>query len=201
MTLDNATMTVRVHPSALVESEAIGEGTRVWAFAHILPGAIIGRNANIGDHAFIEGGAVIGDNVTVKNYVAVWDGVTLADDVFVGPHVAFTNDRYPRSPRMESARSRYTRRERWLCRTVVQRGCSIGANATILPGLTLGAFSFIAAGAVVTRDVPPFALMQGTPAVHAADVCGCGRRLSGSYRESPCEHCGEVPADRLAHAP
>jgi UDP-3-O-[3-hydroxymyristoyl] glucosamine N-acyltransferase len=110
------------HPTAVVESEAIGEGTRIWAWAHVLPGARIGAHCNVGDHAFIESGAVLGDNVTLKNHVCVWEGVTLEDDVFVGPHAAFVNDLHPRSPRMAEVRDRYTDKEQWLVRTVLERG-------------------------------------------------------------------------------
>ncbi|MEX2315992.1 MAG: acyltransferase [Pirellulales bacterium] len=184
------------HPAALVESDQIGVGTRVWAFAHVMAGAVVGGHCNLGDHAFLESGATIGNNVTVKNNVCVWSGVTLEDDVFVGPNVSFTNDRYPRSPRMAQVAARYERPERWLLPTVVERGASIGANATILPGIRLGRYSMIAAGALVTADVPPFALMVGSPARRVACVCRCGRKLSGSYRAATCEHCGEGPEFR-----
>ena len=186
------------HPTAIVESSQIGSGTRVWAYAHILAGAKIGSNVNIGDHAFVEGGAIIGDNVTIKNAVCIWSGIAIEDDVFIGPSVTFTNDRHPRSPRMDSARQRYASPENWLSTTVVKRGCSIGAAATICPGLVLGEYSMIAAGAVVTRDVTPFALVMGVPAIQRADVCTCGHELADMYDNSTCEHCGETPAVRLA---
>ena len=113
-----------VHPTALVESESVGEGTRIWAFAHILARAVIGQNCNIGDHAYVEGGAYVGDNVTVKNSVCVWEGVRIEDDVFVGPGVTFTNDRYPRSPRMSQTRHRYDDKSQWLLTTTVERGAT-----------------------------------------------------------------------------
>jgi UDP-2-acetamido-3-amino-2,3-dideoxy-glucuronate N-acetyltransferase len=185
-----------VHPTALVESDQVGSDTRIWAYAHVLAGARIGRRCNVGDHAFVESEAVIGNNVTLKNGVCVWDGVTLEDDVFVGPNVAFTNDRYPRSPRMARAGERYTCPSRWRLTTVVERGASIGANATILPGVRIGRYSLIAAGAAVTRDVEPFALMVGAPARQVGDVCRCGQRLSGSFRTTTCPHCGETPEVR-----
>lgn len=181
------------HANALVETDAVGSGTKIWAFAHLLAGAQVGSNCNIGDHVFIEGGAVVGNNVTLKNNVCIWDGVVIEDDVFVGPNATFTNDRMPRSPRMPEAAARYARREDWLCRTVVRRGCAIGAGATLLPGIELGSYSFIAAGAVVTRDVPPFALMIGSPARHRGDVCRCGHRLPKSSTNSRCRQCGETP--------
>jgi UDP-2-acetamido-3-amino-2,3-dideoxy-glucuronate N-acetyltransferase len=184
------------HPAALVESEEIGPGTRVWAFAHVMRGARVGCRCNIGDHVFIEAGAVIGNNVTLKNNVCVWSGVTLEDDVFVGPNATFTNDRFPRSPRMQEAATRYETPERWLLPTVVERGVSIGANATIVPGVRLGRYSMIAAGALVTADVPPFALMVGAPARLAGYVCRCGQKLLGSYRITACDACGETPTMR-----
>ena len=184
------------HPAALVETDVIGAGTRVWAFAHVMRGARVGSNCNLGDHAFVESGAIVGNNVTLKNNVCVWAGITLEDDVFVGPNATFTNDRYPRSPRMREAATRYETPERWLALTVVERGVSIGANVTIVPGLRLGRYSMIAAGAVVTADVPPFALMVGAPARLAGYVCRCGQKLFGNYRTTTCDACGETPQMR-----
>ena len=141
------------HPAALVESSAIGRGTRVWAFAHVLPGAVIGEDCNICDHVFVENDVRVGDRVTIKCGVQLWDGVTLEDDVFVGPNATFTNDAFPRSKQYPQA----------FARTVVKRGASIGANATLLPGITVGQNAMIGAGAVVTRDVPPNAIVTGNP--------------------------------------
>lgn len=154
---------VFVHEQGICESETVGEGTRIWAFAHVLPGARVGAECNICDGVFVEGGAVIGDRVTVKCGVQLWDGVELEDDVFVGPNATFTNDPMPRS-------------RQWLDeypRTVVRAGASIGANATILPGLEIGLGAMVGAGAVVTRSVPPHAIVVGNPA-----------RIQG-YAESP----------------
>jgi UDP-2-acetamido-3-amino-2,3-dideoxy-glucuronate N-acetyltransferase len=184
------------HPAALVESEEIGPGTRIWAFAHVMRGARLGRDCNVGDHTFVESGASIGNNVTLKNNVCVWMGIVLEDDVFVGPSAMFTNDRFPRSPRMPEARERYSRPEHWLLSTVIERGVSIGANATILPGVRVGRYSTIAAGALVTADVPPFALMVGAPARQVGYVCRCGQRLAGGYRTATCLECGETPEMR-----
>jgi UDP-2-acetamido-3-amino-2,3-dideoxy-glucuronate N-acetyltransferase len=142
------------HPSALVESETIGARTRIWAFAHVLPGARIGEDCNICDGVFVEGKAVVGDRVTVKCGVQLWDGVELEDDVFVGPNVTFTNDRFPRSRVYPDA----------FLQTRVCRGASLGANATILPGLTIGRRAMVGAGAVVTKNVPAHAIVVGTPA-------------------------------------
>jgi UDP-2-acetamido-3-amino-2,3-dideoxy-glucuronate N-acetyltransferase len=147
-------VTFFVHPDGRCETDAVGEGTRVWAFAHVLPGAVIGRDCNICNGVFIENDVVVGDRVTVKCGVQLWDGVTLADDVFVGPNATFTNDLFPRSKS----------HERPLLRTVVATGASVGANATILPGLTIGAMAMVGAGSVVTRDVPPGAIVRGNPA-------------------------------------
>lgn len=143
-----------VHEKGLCESTEIGVGTRVWAFAHILPGATIGAGCNICDGVFIENDVRLGDNVTVKCGVQLWDGVTLESDVFVGPNATFTNDLRPRS-------KIYPERFE---RTVVERGASIGANATILPGIRIGRDAMIGAGAVVTRPVPPNAIVVGNPA-------------------------------------
>jgi UDP-2-acetamido-3-amino-2,3-dideoxy-glucuronate N-acetyltransferase len=187
---------MKIHPQALVETDQIGIGTNVWAFAHIMKGAKIGSNVNIGDHAFVESGAYVGNNVTVKNQVCIWEGITIEDDVFIGPRVTFTNDRYPRSPRMPEAIARYAERGNWLATTLVRKGCSIGAAATICPGLELGAYSVIGAGAVVTRNVPAFALMLGTPARQAGVVCSCGQPLDGEFDVALCRFCGETGAMR-----
>jgi acetyltransferase-like isoleucine patch superfamily enzyme len=185
------------HPTAIVESDAIGDGARIWAFAHVLPGARIGANCNIGDHAFVESGAVLGNNVTLKNHVCVWEGITLEDDVFVGPHVAFVNDLYPRSPRMALAQKRYADKEQWLVKTVLERGCSVGANATILGGIRLGQYCLVAAGSVVTRDVAPFALVAGSPARRIGTVCRCGKKIADSAFAMSCPACA---AGELARA-
>lgn len=179
------------HPNALNESDTVGLGTRIWAFAHVMLGAQVGDNCNVGDHAFIETGASVGNNVTIKNHVCIWEGVTIEDDVFLGPHVVFTNDQYPRSPRMKEVAQRYSQSENWLRQTVVELGCSIGANATILPGLRLGAHSMIAAGSIVTRDVKPHALVMGNPARQVGFVCLCGTTIETQI-EMNCRECGTL---------
>lgn len=147
---------VFVHERAIVEPGArIGAGTRIWAFAHVLGGAVIGRDCNICDQTFIENDVVIGDRVTIKCGVQVWDGVRLDDDVFVGPNATFTNDLFPRSKHYPEK----------ISETHVSRGASIGANATILAGRTIGERAMVGAGAVVTKDVPPYAIVVGNPAV------------------------------------
>ena len=130
----------RFHPTAIVESAQIGKETRIWAFAHVLDGAVVGDNCNLGDHVFVEGGACVGNNVTLKNNVCVWNGITIEDDVFVGPGVTFTNDLYPRSPRMLKVRDKYSHTDNWISTTKVRRGATIGAAATVLPGVELGLY-------------------------------------------------------------
>lgn len=142
------------HKSALVETDNVGDNTRVWAFVHILPGAVIGKDCNICDHVFIENDVIVGDRVTIKCGVQLWDGIHLEDDVFIGPNATFTNDMFPRSKKYS---------EKFL-QTVVKKGASIGANATILPGLIIGQEAMVGAGAVVTRDVPAGTLVLGNPA-------------------------------------
>ena len=141
------------HDNALVESEDVGKGTRIWAFSHVLPGAKIGKDCNICDHVFIENDVVIGDRVTIKCGVQIWDGLRVADDVFIGPNATFTNDLNPRS-----------RQNFELLTTTVEQGASIGANSTILPGVTIGSGAMVGAGAVVTKDVPEKAVVFGNPA-------------------------------------
>ena len=143
-----------LHDFALLESQHIGAGTRIWAHAHILQGARIGTNCNICDQTFIENDVVIGDRVTVKSGVHIWDGVYIEDDVFIGPGVSFTNDRFPRSRQYPEA----------LMAIRICRKASIGANATLLPGITIGENAMVGAGAVVTKDVPPNAVVYGNPA-------------------------------------
>jgi len=142
------------HQTALVESIQIGEGTRVWAYAHILPGAQIGRDCNICDHTFIENDVIIGDRVTIKCGVQLWDGLRVEDDVFIGPNATFTNDRFPRSAQHLAEYPR----------TVIKRGASIGANATLAPGIVIGEMAMVGAGAVVTHNAPPHSKLAGNPA-------------------------------------
>lgn len=165
------------HAQALVETEHIGSGTRIWAFAHVMKGARVGRDCNIGEGAFIEGGARVGDGVTIKNGALVWEGVTLENGVFVGPGVLFTNDLRPRSPRLPQAKSRYEDKGGWLVPTLVQRGAALGAGAVILAGVTIGEYATVGAGALITKDVPSYALVLETNK-RVGWVCECGRSLS-----------------------
>lgn len=153
-------MTYFVHSQGLCETTDVGEGTRIWAFAHVMSGARIGAECNIGDHAFLENDVVIGDRVTVKNGVQLWDGLRVGDDVFIGPNATFTNDPFPR-------RKVY---EHEIAVTRVEEGASIGANATILPGVTIGSRAMVGAGSVVTCDVPANAIVAGNPARVVGDV-------------------------------
>jgi UDP-2-acetamido-3-amino-2,3-dideoxy-glucuronate N-acetyltransferase len=161
---------VFVHPKGLCESDRVGPRTRIWAFAHVLPGAEVGADCNVCDHVYVEGGARLGNRVTVKNAVLVWDRVTVEDEVFLGPNVVFTNDL---APRVGFKKSRDQ-----LVPTLVRRGATVGANATVLSGITIGEHAFVAAGAVVVRDVPAHALVAGNPARRIGWACACGRRLA-----------------------
>ena len=144
-----------LHPQGICETDKVGEGTRIWAYAHVLPGAVLGAECNICDHVFIENDVIVGDRVTVKSGVQLWDGIRLEDDVFIGPNVTFTNDPFPRSKK---------HLEKYQI-TTVRKGASIGGNATILPGITIGSMAMVGAGAVVTTDVPPNAIVYDNPAI------------------------------------
>lgn len=149
-----------IHKLSDVQSSNIGEGTRIWQFSVILSEALIGKDCNICAHTFIENDVVIGDRVTVKSGVYLWDGLTIEDDVFIGPCVAFTNDKKPRSKKYHHE----------YMRTILKKGASIGANATILPGITIGEGAMIGAGAVVTKDVAPFTVVTGNPAKFLKEI-------------------------------
>ncbi len=180
---------VFTHSHAIVETSNIGEGTRIWAFSHVMKGATVGADCSIGEHCFVEAGAQIGNNVTVKNCNMVWEGIVLEDGVFVGPNVIFTNDRYPRSPRLPEAKHRYTDHN-WLVPTVVRHGASIGGGAVIVAGSTIGEFALVAAGAVVTREVPSYAIVAGNPARLRGWVCQCGTGLHFDEADATCPECG-----------
>jgi UDP-2-acetamido-3-amino-2,3-dideoxy-glucuronate N-acetyltransferase len=172
-----------IHESAYVDDGAkIGTGTKVWHFCHVMPGAVIGERCSLGQNVVVMNGTRIGNNCKIQNNVSIYEGVELEDDVFCGPSMVFTNVLNPRS---------HVSRKHEYQRTLVRRGSSIGANATIVCGVTLGEYSFVAAGAVITKDVLPYALMVGVPARRAGWMCQCGERLldSGVGR---CAACGTV---------
>jgi len=170
------------HESSYVDDGAvIGNGTKIWHFSHVMPGAVIGERCNLGQNVVVMPGTRIGNNVKIQNNVSIYEGVELEDDVFCGPSCVFTNVMNPRShvPRKNEYR-----------RTLVKRGGSIGANATIICGVTLGEYAFIGAGAVVTADVPAYGLMVGVPARRVGWMCQCGERLHPSAGRAACDVCG-----------
>ena len=170
------------HESAYIDDGAvIGKGTKIWHFSHVMPGAVIGERCNLGQNVVIMSGSTLGDNVKVQNNVSIYEGVTLEDDVFCGPSCVFTNVINPRSH--VSRKSEYKP-------TLVRRGASIGANATVVCGVTLGMYCFVGAGAVVTADVLPYALVVGVPARRVGWMCRCGERLAVAGGAARCPACG-----------
>lgn len=175
------------HPQALVDSGEIGSQARIWAFAHVMEGARIGARCNVGEHAFIEGGARLGDRVTVKNGVSVWTGVVVEDDCFLGPHCVFTNDMNPRAYIKKGPEA--------LLPTLVKHHATIGANATIVCGNTIGAYALVGAGSVVIRDVPAYGLVVGNPARQIGWICNCAQKLplkasAAIGNRTRCGNCG-----------
>jgi UDP-2-acetamido-3-amino-2,3-dideoxy-glucuronate N-acetyltransferase len=171
-----------VHSSSFVDEGArIGRGSKIWHFSHVMAGAVIGERCNLGQNVVVMPGTRIGTNVKIQNNVSIYEGVELEDDVFCGPSCVFTNVINPRSH--VSRKSEYRK-------TLVRRGSSIGANATIVCGITLGEYSFIGAGAVVTHDVLAYALMVGVPARRIGWMCRCGERLAVSAGRAQCAACG-----------
>jgi UDP-2-acetamido-3-amino-2,3-dideoxy-glucuronate N-acetyltransferase len=175
---------VFVHESSYVDQGAqIGPGTKIWHFCHIMPGAVIGERCNLGQNVVVMPGARLGNNVKVQNNVSIYEGVELEDDVFCGPSCVFTNVLNPRS---------HVSRKHEYQKTLVRRGSSIGANATIVCGVTLGEYAFIGAGAVVTSDVPAYSLMVGVPARRVGWMCQCGERLPVNAGPRSCAACGST---------
>jgi acetyltransferase-like isoleucine patch superfamily enzyme len=176
-----------VHPTAEVSKDAaVGAGTKIWHQCQVMAGARIGADCKLGKCVYVDLGVRIGDRVKIQNGISVYKGVTVEDDVLLGPHMVFTNDLYPRA-----FNDSYE-----ILPTLVKRGASVGANATIVCGVTLGEYCMVGAGAVVTSDVPPYALVVGNPARVIGYVCACGQRLSVDYknrRDGPvkCGRCGK----------
>lgn len=171
------------HPTAVVDEGArVGKGTKIWHFCHVSATSVIGERCVLGQNVYVGPNVRIGNNVHIQNNVSVYEGVTLEDDVFCGPSMVFTNVRDPRAAFPRASSAEYER-------TLVKRGASLGANCTVVCGVTIGEHAFVAAGAVVTKDVPPYALVVGVPARLAGYVCACGERL-GKIKEGARVTCG-----------
>jgi UDP-2-acetamido-3-amino-2,3-dideoxy-glucuronate N-acetyltransferase len=176
------------HESAVIDAGAvIGSGTRIWHFCHVMPGAVIGERCVLGQNVVVMPGTRIGNNVKIQNNVSIYEGVELEDDVFCGPSMVFTNVTFPRSHVIRKGQY-----ERTLCK----RGATIGANATVICGATLGRFAFVGAGAVVTKDVKDHALVVGNPARQVGWMCQCGERLRLAAGEGRCARCGTAYLER-----
>lgn len=171
---------MKAHLSSDVQSVKIGKNTVIWQYTVVLPRAVIGDNCNINAHCFIENDVEIGDNVTVKCGVFIWDGITIENDAHIGPNVTFTNDIYPRSKHNFE-----------LARTIVKKGASLGANSTIIAGITIGEYALIGAGSVVTKNIPNNTLWMGNPARQTAYVCNCGHKLDKVL------HCANCNSDYI----
>lgn len=176
-----------IHPTAEVSADAvIGVGTKIWHQCQVMPGARIGAHCKLGKSVYVDSGVKIGDRVKIQNGISVYKGVTVEDDVLLGPHMAFTNDLYPRAFNDDFE----------IVPTLVRKGASVGANATVVCGVTLGNYCMVGAGAVVTMDVPDYALVVGNPARVVGYVCACGKRLNVDYKkrktgEVNCDRCGK----------
>ena len=168
-----------IDKTSIVKTDKVGERTRIWQYVVILDDVEIGEDCNICSHCFIENGVRIGNRVTIKNGVQIWQGIKIEDDVFIGPNATFTNDLYPRSRNYDFKPAQ----------TIIKRGASIGANSTIVAGVTIGEWSMIGAGSVVTRDVPPFGLVYGNPAKLMGWVCVCGKKLHVKDEIVICDYC------------
>ena len=176
-----------IHPLAVVDSKNVGNGTRIWGWSHVQEDVIIGVNCNIGEHCFIESGVRIGNNVVVKNGISLWNGVTILDGAFLGPHAIFANERFPRSGFPKEYE-----------RILIEEGATLGAGTVIVPGVTIGRYSTAGAGTIVTRDVPPHALVFGNPGRVKGWICRCGLKLN-THPTSPNAKCECGKRYSLAH--
>ncbi|MCX5719080.1 MAG: acyltransferase [Nitrospirae bacterium] len=170
-----------IHKDAVVESRNIGGGTRIWRNVHVMPGAVIGNDCNIGEGCYIENYVRIGNGVTIKNNIAIWDNITIEDDVFIGPAAVFTNDLRPRAFNKK--------RPEDFMSTLMKRGATIGANATIVCGITIHEYALIGAGSVVTRDVPSYHVVYGNPARFKGLICSCSEMIPAGKKRFHCK-CG-----------
>ena len=184
---------VFIHKSAFIDNNVlIGRGTKIWHFSHIMEGAVIGTNCKIGQNVFIGKGVIIGNNVKVQNNVYLYTGAVLEDDVFCGPSAVFTNIKYPRSAYPRNS-------DEFYLKTIVKKGATIGANATIICGITLGRYCFIGAGAVVTKDVFDFSMVFGVPAVVKGWICECGEKLNFKRKRKGKFSCLKCKREYLKH--
>jgi len=192
------TVAVRIHPTADVSKAAkVGDGTQIWHEAQVREGARIGEHCRLGKGVYVDTNVTVGDYCKIQNRVSLYQGVTIGNRVFIGPHACFTNDLLPRATKTDwKERAGEDRMADWeIVRTVVEDGASIGANATILCGITIGESAMVGAGAVVTKDVPPHALVFGNPAKIHGYVCDCGRKLDEKMR---CSHCRKTTVLRVS---
>ncbi len=175
-----------IHSSSIVETGVVlGDGCRIWHFSHLMPGVVLGKNCNLGQNTFIGRGVCLGNNVKIQNNVSIYEGVSLEDDVFCGPSSVFTNIKTPRSAYPRNTADDYQK-------TLVKRGASIGANATVVCGITIGQYAMVGAGAVVTKDVPDHAIVTGNPARLAGWICRCGETTVDAKSSLPaCKRCGD----------
>jgi len=183
-------MATRVHATALVEEgAAVGDGTQIWLHCQVRRGSKLGKNCILGKNVYVDADVVIGDNVKIQNNVSVFHGVTVEDGVFIGPHVCFTNDMFPRAINPDGSLKSATD---WVVsKTLVKRGAALGANSTIVCGHTVGAWAMVAAGSVVSRDVPDHALVRGNPARVVGYVCACGQKVTFTGDRAACG-CGRA---------
>jgi len=177
-----------IHPLSEVHSVNIGEGTSIWQYCVVLNNAVIGKNCNLNFNVFVENDVIIGDNVTIKSGVQLWDGLRIENDVFISPNVAFTNDISPRSKQYP---------DHFLV-TTIKEGASIGANSTIIGGITVGKYAMVGAGSVVTKTIPDYNLWYGNPATFKAYICKCGKKLDAGLKCIQCDKTYEITDGKIS---